>query len=91
MITVDFEGNSYLFSRSDKGQGYWSGNGGPKSGRYPGICMVAPSIMWPELRAAAIEQGADAEVMAYKPLGDSAEKKSRTKKVKTTKNTIAIF
>ena len=91
MITVDFEGNNYLFSRDKDGRGSWMGNGGPRGGRYPGKYIVAPSIMWPALRAAAIEQGAEASEMAYKPLGESKTKTKKPKKVKTTKNVIAIF
>jgi hypothetical protein len=91
MITADFEGNNYLFSRDKNGAGTWAGNGGPRGGRYPGLSILAPSVMWPALRAAAIEQGAEASEMAYKPLGESKTKEKKPKKVKTTKNVIAIF
>jgi len=91
MIAVDFEGNNYLFSRDGNGQSAWVGNGGPQHGRYPGLAILAPSIMWPNLRAAAIEHGADVTEMAYKPLGESKAKTGRSKKIKTTKNIIAIF
>ena len=89
MVTADFEGNNYLFCRDKSGRSYWVGNGGPKGGRYPGLNAIAPMNMWPELRLAALEQGVDKEEMAYTP--PKPKKKSRPKKAKTTKDTIAIF
>jgi len=87
MITVDFEGNSYLFTKTDDG-GFWSGNGGSKGRRYPGRNLIAPSIIWPALFKAAIDSGVDeSELICIKI--EKKSSKPRAKKLK--KNEISIF
>lgn len=85
MITVNYHGNSYLFSKSSNG-GVWIGNGGPMKGRYPGLYRAAPMIIWPALTAAAIEAGTDKSAF-FSP----AKKETKHRVAKTTSTTIAIF
>ena len=87
MVTVTFEGNSYLYSRSNDG-GVWVGNGGPRGGRYPGIDCAAPVIMFPELIARAIEAGTD---KAFFISEKKEVKTSKPRAFKTKKNAISIF
>ena len=87
MVTVNFEGNSYLYSKSSSG-GVWLGNGGPRRGRYPGLSCAAPTIIYPKLIAAAIEQGADKSEFVFEKK-EKKEKKPRAFKPK--KNAISIF
>ncbi len=87
MVTVDFEGNNYLYLRSNTG-GVWVGNGGENQGRYPGMSIAAPTIMYPAMIIAAIEQGADrAEFVTEK----KEKKVSKPRSAKPKKNTISIF
>jgi hypothetical protein len=87
MVTVDFEGNNYLYSKSDT-SGVWVGNGGPKQGRYPGLHCAAPTIMYPAMVIAAIEQGADKSEFVF----EKKEKKaSKPRASKPKKNSISIF
>lgn len=87
MVTVNFEGNTYLFSKSDT-RGIWIGFGGPKYGRYPGLYCAAPAILYPEMTALAIEQGADrAELIIEK----KEKKASKPRSAKLKKNAISIF
>jgi hypothetical protein len=90
MIIVEFENNSYLFSKDKNGGGYWIGYGGPKGGRYPGLNCRAPIIVWSELNALAIEDGATWEDLRSNP--PKKEKKPRkASKKKSKKKSISIF
>lgn len=89
MITVNFEGNSYLLSKSSDG-GRWVGSGGPRGGRYPGLHCSAPRIIWPMLLRAAIEQGYEAADLRCNPVvKDGKPRKTSAKKSKN--NSISIF
>ncbi len=87
MVTVDFEGNNYLYSKGDT-RGVWLGNGGANQGRYPGLNIVAPTIMYPAMILAAIEQGADRAEFVF----EKKEKRPSVRRAsKPKKNSISIF